>query len=125
MAPGKVLFAGVVFGAGLFLLSASAFAAPPPNCKEPKAGTKDAPIFSPPRAAVVIGTGRLQFYSAPRMRCPISGVFVVPKDRLVVYAQTDDGWSSVMYINPRTGSDVAGWARSARLRDVGTVGPKQ
>jgi hypothetical protein len=125
MSPGKVLFAGAAFSACLFLLSATAFAAPLANCQEPKAGTKDAPIFSPPRAAVVVGVGRLQFYAAPRKQCPISGIFVVPKDQLVVYAQTDDGWSSVMFINRRTGDDVSGWVRSARLKDVGTVGPKQ
>ncbi|MBN8956950.1 MAG: hypothetical protein J0H17_10315 [Rhizobiales bacterium] len=125
MAQGKVLFAGAVFSASLVLLSATAFAASPASCKEPKAGTKETPIFSPPRAAVVVGAGRLQFYSAPRVRCPISGVFVVPKDHLVVYAQTDDGWSSVMYINPRTGDDVSGWVRSVRLKDAGTVGPEQ
>jgi hypothetical protein len=125
MTPGKVLFAGAAFSASLFLLSVPAFAAPLANCKEPKTGTKAVPIFSPPRAAVVVGIGRLQFYSAPRVRCPLNGVFVVPKDQLVVYAQTDDGWSSVMFINARTGDSVSGWVRSARLKDVGTVGPEQ
>jgi hypothetical protein len=28
-----------------------------------------------------------------------------------------------MFINPRTGGDVSGWVRSARLKDAGTVGP--
>jgi hypothetical protein len=30
-----------------------------------------------------------------------------------------------MYVNPRTGADVSGWVKSARLRRTGTVGPKQ
>jgi hypothetical protein len=55
----------------------------------------------------------------------MSGVFVIPKDELVAYAETDDGWSSVMYVNPRTGNTVSGWVRSARLKQTGTVGPKQ
>jgi hypothetical protein len=55
----------------------------------------------------------------------MSGVFVIPKDALVAYARTSDGWSSVMYINPRTGNDVSGWVRSDRLKQIGTVGPKQ
>src|ERR1700744_5324094 len=85
------------------------------DCKEPNTGTKDVPIFSPPLANVVTGAGRLQFYSAPNERCAMSGVFVIPKDELVAYAATDDGWSQVMYMNPRTGNTVQGWVRSARL----------
>jgi hypothetical protein len=95
------------------------------NCKEPKTGTKDVPIFSPPLAHVVTGSGRLQFYSAPNAACAIDGVFVIPKDKLVGYAQTDSGWTSVMYVNPRTGADVSGWVRSERLKATGTMGPRQ
>jgi hypothetical protein len=95
------------------------------GCKEPKTGTNDVPIFSPPLANVVTGAGRLQFYSAPSERCAISGVFIIPKDELVAYAETDDGWSQVMYMNPRTGNTVSGWVRSARLKQTGTMGPKQ
>lgn len=103
---------------------ASALAAEP-GCKEPETGTKEVPVFSPPLSNVVIGTGRLQFYSAPDAHCPMNGVFVIPKDALVSYAQTNDGWSSVMYVNPKSGNDVSGWVRSARLKETGTVGPKQ
>jgi hypothetical protein len=89
------------------------------DCKEPKTGTKDVPIFSPPLANVVTGAGRLQFYSAPNERCTMSGVFVIPKDELVAYAETDDGWLQVMYMNPPTGNIVSGWVRSARLKQTG------
>jgi hypothetical protein len=41
------------------------------NCEEPKTGTKDVPIFSPPLGNVVTGSGRLQFYSAPNAACAI------------------------------------------------------
>src|SRR5262249_4818086 len=119
MAFTKHLLVGALF---LVCLGAPALAE---NCKEPKAGTKDVPIFSPPLAPVVTGTGRLQFYSAPNLRCAMNGVFVIPKDQLVAYAQTDDGWSSLMYVNPRTGVDVSGWVRSERLKATGTMGPKQ
>jgi hypothetical protein len=95
------------------------------NCKEPKSGTKEIPIFSPPLSNVVIGVGRLQFYSAPSFRCRMNGVFVVPRDELIAYGETNDGWSSVMYVNPRTGNNVSGWVRSERLKQTGTVGPKQ
>jgi hypothetical protein len=107
------------------LLNIAAAAARADGCKEPKEGANAVPIFSPPFGNVVTGAGRLQFYSAPNGRCAMNGVFVIPKDFLVAYAETDDGWSSVMYMNPRTGDTVQGWVRSARLEHTGTMGPKQ
>ncbi|MCS3453421.1 MULTISPECIES: hypothetical protein [Bradyrhizobium] len=103
---------------------ATVHAQTPSSCKEPQTGTSRVPMLSPPLANVVTGTGRLQFYSAPNLHCPIRGVFVIPNDALIAYAQTSDGWSSVMYLNPGTGNDVSGWVRSARLKVTGTVGPK-
>jgi hypothetical protein len=105
------------------LVSGVAFAtacAARPACKEPK----DAPIFSPPLANVVTGKGRLPFYSAPYEHCPMDGVFIVPNDAVVAYAETD-GWTSVMYMNPKSGAVVMGWVRSNRLKVTGTVGPSQ
>jgi hypothetical protein len=119
MISAKSLLASALF---LALLAAPALAE---SCKEPKTGTKDVPVFSPPLAHVVTGSGRLQFYSAPNLACAMNGVFVIPQDKLVGYAQTDDGWTSVMYVNPRTGADVSGWVRSERLKATGTMGPKQ
>ena len=104
----------------LSLLSGGAFAA----CEDPQIGTKAAPSFSPPLSVVVIGTGRLQFYSAPDPGCTMKGVFVIPKDALITYAQSG-GWSSVMYSNPATGDTVSGWVKSSRLKKTGTVGPRQ
>jgi hypothetical protein len=95
------------------------------DCKEPVIGSNDAPMLSPPLGAVVIGAGRLQFYSAPKLSCVMTGVFVIPKDWLIEYALTDDGWSSVMYNNPRTNDVASGWVRTDRLKVTGTVGPKQ
>ena len=114
----------LIVGGALLLVPFGAFARTG-ECTEPKTGTKDVPIFSPPLANIVTGTGRLQFYSAPNERCALAGIFVIPKDKLVAYAQTDDGWTSVMYVNPRTGNDISGWVRSARLKQTGTMGPKQ
>jgi len=104
----------------LSLFSGSAFAA----CEEPEIGTKAVPSFSPPLGVVVIGTGRLQFYSAPNPGGAMKGVFVVPKDALVAYAQSG-AWSSVMYSNPATGDTASGWVKSSRLKKTGTVGPRQ
>ncbi len=94
-------------------------------CTEPPAGSDRAPALSPPLSQVVTGTGRLPFHSAPDSTCPMKGIFIVPKDEVIAYAQTRDGWSSVIYLNPRTGSDVSGWVRSARLKTIGTMGPKR
>jgi len=94
-------------------------------CSEPETGGSAAPMFSPPVNSVVIGTGRLQFYSAPSTQCAVKGVFIIPNDQVVTYAETKDGWSSVMYVNPRTGNDVSGWVRSERLKATGTLGPRQ
>ncbi len=46
----------------------------------------------------------------------MAGVFVIPKDELITYAQSSDGWSSVMYSNPSTGNNVSGWVRSSRVK---------
>jgi hypothetical protein len=100
------------------VISSPAFA----DCKEPETGTKNIPAFSPPLGEIVIGAGRLQFYSAPKLNCVMTGVFVIPKDELIAYAQSSDGWSSVMYSNPRTGNSVSGWVRSSRLKETGAVG---
>jgi hypothetical protein len=122
MTLAKTSLACILCAASL-LAGTFAFAEAP--CKEPVTGTKDVPILSPPTANTVTGKGRLQFYSAPNLRCPMNGVFVIPTDELIVYAETRDGWSSVMYANPKTGNNVSGWVRSARLREAGTVAPKQ
>ena len=109
----------------LVSIGASVLAEARGACEEPKTGTTDVPILSPPLANVVIGVGRLQFYSAPNLHCPMDGVFVIAKDELIAYAQTKDGWSSVMYVSPRTGNDVSGWVRTERLKETGTIGPNQ
>jgi hypothetical protein len=54
----------------------------------------------------------------------MDGIFVITRDELVAYAETNRGWSSVMSMNPRTGDHVSGWARSDRLKQTGTIGPK-
>jgi hypothetical protein len=92
------------------------------DCKEPATGTKNAPAFSPPLSEVVIGAGRLQFYSAPKVGCAMPGVFVIPRDELIAYAESNDGWSSVRYSNPGNGNNVSGWVKSSRLKQTGTVG---
>jgi hypothetical protein len=114
----KTMPARAVLVALVFSVSSPAFA----DCREPETGTGNIPIFSPPLSAVVVGAGRLQFYSAPNASCAMAGVFVIPKDELNTYARSNDGWSSVMYSNPKTGNHVSGWVKSSRLKTTGTVG---
>jgi hypothetical protein len=106
-------------------LIALAFAASPASaaCHAPDTGTDTTPILSPPLGAHVIGTGRLQFYSAPQADCAMTGVFVIPNDALIAYAETRDGWTSVMYLR-KQGDDGSGWVRSSRLNFTGTMGPQ-
>ena len=111
--PARAILVALVFA-----VSGHAFA----DCKEPAIGTKNFPSLSPPLSEVVIGSGRLQFYSAPNLDCAMPGVFVIAKDELIAYAQSDDGWSSVMYSNPGSASTVSGWVKSSRLKATGTVG---
>ena len=112
------------FIAGMFLWLGCSALGGTPGCKAPQEGSDAAPLLEPPLAFVVAGAGRLQFYSAPDLRCAMPGVFVIGKDQLVGYAQTGDGkWTSVMY-QQEGGGAVSGWLRSARLKETGTVRPK-
>lgn len=67
----------------------------------------------------VIGKGRLPFYSAPHAHCKMAGVFVVPGDNLHAHVE-HAGFTSVMYLNPATGSEALGWVASDRLKVNGT-----
>jgi hypothetical protein len=124
MAFGRRLFVNLAGGFTILAL-VTAVHASPPDCREPETGTKAVPTFSPPIGNSVMGPGQLPFYSAPSLNCPMKGIFVVPRDEVVAYAETKDGWSSVMYVNPRSGNQVSGWVRSARLKAKGTLGPSQ
>jgi hypothetical protein len=110
--------ARAILAAVLLFVSTHAFA----DCKEPVIGTKNVPSLSPPLGEVVIGSGRLQFYSAPNLDCIMPGVFVIPGDGLIAYADSSDGWSSVMYSNPKSSDTVSGWVKSSRLKTTGTMG---
>lgn len=113
-----------VAGIAIALLLSTGPALANANCTEPQTGTKDVPVLSPPLSQTVVGAGRLQFFSAPYALCRMSGVFIVPGDEVIAYAQTANGWTSVMYSNPKTGNAVSGWVKSSRLKDVGTIRPK-
>ncbi|GLQ94393.1 hypothetical protein [Dyella acidisoli] len=72
---------------------------------------------------VTIGTGRVQFYSAPSDRCEMKGIFVLPREQLTGYGTYGD-FTSVMYMNPKSGVDVEGWVKSSRVKYTGYgIGP--
>ena len=71
----------------------------------------------------VIGQGRLHFHRAPDASCRDEKVFVIPGDSVNGYAEYE-GWTWVMYVNPASGKDFQGWVPDARLKNVGTMGPR-
>jgi hypothetical protein len=68
----------------------------------------------------VAGVGRLYFHVAPDDRCRLKNVFVVPNDRLEVYAQYGE-FTEVIYWNPVSGAGTAGWVPSFRLVETAKV----
>ena len=111
----------------LCLLSLASGASAAVDCKALGAKANEAGDRIPGYAAgrTVIGRGRAQFYSAPDLRCPMQGVFVIPGDSLIAYIEYG-GYAAVMFVNLKTGDDTIGWVRSARLMANGTgISPRQ
>ncbi|WP_257010496.1 hypothetical protein [Burkholderia ubonensis] len=74
---------------------------------------------------VVIGSGRLQFYSAPDSACKMPGVFILTGESVDAYTSYH-GFTSVAYQNSKKTSLVRGWVRSNRLRSNGLgVAPRR
>ncbi|MBR8187252.1 hypothetical protein C6Q14_24805 [Burkholderia ambifaria] len=73
----------------------------------------------------VIGSGRLQFYSAPDYACKTPGVFILTGESVDAYTSYH-GFTFVAYQNSKKTSPVRGWVRSNRLRSnsLGTA-PRQ
>jgi hypothetical protein len=73
----------------------------------------------------VIGKAHLQFFSAPDKRCIMNSVFILPTESVQAYMDYK-GYTFVMYINPRTGTETTGWVISSRLMPNGTgIAPRQ
>ncbi|AWY66117.1 hypothetical protein A8H36_07045 [Burkholderia thailandensis] len=74
---------------------------------------------------VVVGSGRLQFYSAPNYSCKIPGVFILTGESVDAYTSYH-GFTSVTYQNSKKTGPVRGWVKSSRLRSKGLgVAPQQ
>jgi hypothetical protein len=89
----------------------------PPSCGAIAAAARTHVSDSAPTMRMVVGYGRLQFFSAPDERCAAPGVFVVPGDSLAANAQLN-AFAFAEYTNPRTHVRVAGWVHSDRLATV-------
>lgn len=82
-------------------------------------------IPSPLSGRVVIGKGRLQFYSAPDLSCKQFGTFILAGENVDAYLEYNE-FISVLYINPKTGAEALGWVLGSRLKENGYgIGPKQ
>ncbi|MBR8240640.1 hypothetical protein FEP12_03103 [Burkholderia multivorans] len=66
----------------------------------------------------VIGSGRLQFYSAPDLSCKIPGVFILPGES-VVAEKSDRGFTFVAYRSAKKDGPVLGWVKSDRVKHNG------
>lgn len=67
---------------------------------------------------VVVGAGRLQFYSAPNYSCKMKGVFVIEGQTVDAYAKYGQ-FTSVVYLRDGNGKPVMGWVKSDRLKPNG------
>lgn len=75
---------------------------------------KGKPVPASSAGRQVVGSGRLQFHTAPNAACRMQGVFILPGEP--VEADRDmAGFTAVWYRNPRTGGEANGWVRSNRL----------
>lgn len=112
-----------------FLLAALpslAFACVDDVCKElERAVAHDVSHVSSKKSGrIVVGQGRLQFYSAPSESCEVKGVFVVPGDELDVSVEYGE-FAAVLYFTKK-GEIVDGWVRKDRLSETGRgIGPTE
>lgn len=101
----------------LFLASCSAFSQSD-SCGEVSAkADASSSQFSPPANKIVVGQGRLYFYTAPKASCQSKDVFLIPGDILKVTAE-NTGWYAVSYTNSENGKTFTGWLRPDRLEPV-------
>ena len=74
---------------------------------------------------VVIGAGRLQFYSAPSYSCKMRGIFVIERQMVDAYTKYGE-FTSVVYLRNKHGKPVMGWVKSGRLKPNGlSIAPTQ
>ena len=107
----------------IFLLSiAAAFAHASDNECTKLAARTNGPEnnFRPPLEGTVVGSGNLNFYSAPNDRCRMKGPSAAVGSYLTIY-KPHENWVNVMYIQ-KGGKDIIGWAPKDRVKIVGQYG---
>jgi hypothetical protein len=98
------------------------------NCEKlSDRGSKDG-VYIPGDDAgrVVIGHGRLQFFSAPDLSCRIKGLFIVEGQAVDAYTEYK-GFTSIAYLDSKSQSGpVTGWVKTDRLKPTGKgIAPHQ
>lgn len=120
MTAGKTVIALIAI-----CLGAAAHAASDCGAKDKEGFSAGVSIPGHDAGREVIGSGRLPFHSAPDAVCKLPGVFILPGEKVIAYAE-HKGFTSVMYINPRTKEDTMGWVETARLKRTGKgISPRQ
>jgi hypothetical protein len=92
----------------------------PEACKKlsDKAYKEGSMILGGDAEQIVVGRGRLQFYSAPSYSCKIMGIFILRGETVVTYT-TFGRFTSVAYLNGKSNEPVTGWVESSRLKPTG------
>lgn len=97
------------------------------NCKALNDLATESGVFIPgdDSGRIVVGSGRLPFYSAPDYRCKMNGVFVI--EGQAVDAYTEYGrFTLITYRSEKKGEPAMGWVRSNRLKPNGLgIAPAQ
>jgi hypothetical protein len=111
----------------ILLFSGVSRADSPSVCKElsDKAYKEGSISLGADAGRIVIGKGRLQFYSAPSYSCKMLGIFMLKNENVVAYA-TFGHFTSVAYLNGKGSGPVTGWVESNRLKPNGLgIAPRQ
>ena len=93
------------------------------HARELEAGRLQVLVPSGESGRQIIGKVPASMYSAPDASC-ISKVNALRPGVTVIAYSEYNGFTSVLYINLKTGDELDGWVVTARLRETGTgIGP--
>lgn len=103
------------------VMSPSRAAAPAASCDAISAKVETGHAhMRPVQTLRVVGKERLHFHKAPDAACSTK-TYVVTGDALLGYSEWN-GWYSVQYTHPKTGSVHSGWVRGERVEVTGSMG---
>jgi hypothetical protein len=97
------------------------------NCEklDAVAGEKGVRIPGYMSGRTTLAGGRIYFYSAPSESCKNVSVFILPNEKADAYIEYQ-GFTAILYMNPKTLIEAVGWVKSDRLSANGFgIAPKQ